>query len=297
MIQLFTILILLFPLGNILGSFSIQLDSEPNAVHEIEFTSNEKNSTDSEFVTFEGNQFNSDSLLKKFFRVRKVGPYNAKGIWSNYELVDDYSKVKLEPKLEQTIVTPKKSDSAFIELEKNGNKTYFLNGDRVGFEISQSAVGIDQTYYRLNGGDWNKYTPEGLRFILDGEYQMDYYSIDRIGNRETPKTVQFLVDIQPPNTELTIQNPNEIRMPNGFMSGQSKISLLTVDKVSGVETTQYKFVCNSGNETKFQIYNQPFSIEIPIQFCKSGFQIQYFSIDKVGNKEETRTYLFSYSDK
>lgn len=297
MFQLLTVLILLFPLGNILGSFSIQLDSEPNSIHEIEFTSSENNSSDSEFILFEGNKYNTQNSLKKFFRIRKLGLYNSKGIWSKFELVADYSKTNKAPELEGTVVTPRKPDSVFIELERNGNKTYFLNGDRVGFEISQSAVGIDQTYYRLNGGDWNKYTSEGLRFIQDGEYQMDYYSVDKIGNRETAKTVQFLVDIKPPNTELKLESNSDIKMPPGFISGSSKIALLAKDEVSGIFSTQFKFICNGGNENQFQIYNQPFSIDDPIQFCKSGFQIQYFSIDKVGNKEETRTYLFSYSDK
>ncbi|NCN10669.1 MAG: hypothetical protein GW938_12575 [Leptospira sp.] len=287
-----SLLVLLSPFHFIYATMEFIIESDKERQYEIEFFTNGK---EPQNELFQGNNYKKEEPISfDSFRIRTIGPYNSKGFWSEYKSVSDFTKsnsissIKLEDK------KPVKSDEVFIVLEEKGQKTFFLNGDKVGFEISKSKVGIEKTYYRLNGGEWNTYTEQGLRFIKDGEYQMDYYSVDRIGNKETTKSVNFVVDIIAPQTELNYIKPENILFPKGYISGETKIQFIARDEVSGIDYTNYRFVCNNGKVTEFKKFLEPVSIKQPIDYCKSGFQIQFFSVDKVGNREDLRTFLFSY---
>ncbi|MCZ8238423.1 MAG: hypothetical protein O9346_13220 [Leptospiraceae bacterium] len=287
-------LMLLIPFQVIFAEMEFIIESEEGNEYEIEFFTSGK---ESRSEIFKGKHYkNKESIPYEMFRIRAIGRYNSKGFWSDNLKVSDFNKSKSISKIKLEEKKPTQSDDVFIVLEKNGEKTFYLNGDKVGFEISKSEVGIDKTFYRLNGGDWNIYSEKGLRFIKDGEYQMDYYSVDRIGNKESTKSVNFIVDIRTPITELEFINSDNKLFPEGFISGMTKFKLNAKDEVSGIDYTNYRFVCSNGKETEFSKFLEPIDINDGINFCKSGFQIQYYSVDKVGNQEQMRTYPFSYID-
>jgi hypothetical protein len=280
------------------GRFSIRTDSPEKSLHEIEFLESQTASEDKdpELIRFEGPSFRvSPPSGKNFFRVRRIGEKESKGFWTEVLPVRSFLNF---PSISEPVSVPKvKTDSAFIELEKEGKPVLFLNGDRINVSPaakSQSSVGIDKSYYRINGGDWQVAQKDGIRIFADGEYQMDYYSVDRVGNKETPKTVYFIVDHQAPFTRLNFLGNRSQDSQFQYISGETEIELSAFDSVSGLEKTFYRFRCNSGQESKFSVYEKPIRIKDPMEYCGSGFQIQYYSLDRVGNQEDLRIFLFSY---
>ncbi|WCL49004.1 LBF_2017 N-terminal domain-containing protein [Leptospira sp. GIMC2001] len=278
-------------------AFQITTDSEPDSHHEIEFLKSQTDDKNSEILKFKSNQFKSPVNKEyPYFRVRRVGQYDAMGFWSDIYSTKDFIGSESAKKIIETAPPQfSKGEDVFIVIEEKGKKLYYLNGDKVGIAVSSTDEGKTKTYYRLNGGEWNIYSKEGLRFIQDGEYQMDYYSEDRIGNRESAKSVTFIVDIKPPESQIKIVNDDPIGAEaTGFISARSLVQIDRIDEVSGIEKSFYKFLCNGGKSSDYREYEKAFVITEPINFCKSGFQIQYFSVDKVGNREDAKTYLFSY---
>jgi hypothetical protein len=62
------------------------------------------------------------------------------------------------------------------------------------------GVGVDATYYKLNGGE----TQTGTLISLDeGVNNIEFWSVDKNGNEELPhKTVSYTVDTEPPTVEI-----------------------------------------------------------------------------------------------
>lgn len=60
------------------------------------------------------------------------------------------------------------------------------------FNAEDDLSGVDQTYYRLDEGEWESISL--LRLSIPGEHQLLYKSIDRAGNEETYKVVNLFMD-------------------------------------------------------------------------------------------------------
>ncbi|MEM2582743.1 MAG: carboxypeptidase-like regulatory domain-containing protein [Candidatus Thermoplasmatota archaeon] len=56
----------------------------------------------------------------------------------------------------------------------------------VTLNATDDESGVNATYYRINGGDWIKYTAP-FTLSTPGKHKVEYYSIDNEGNEETAK--------------------------------------------------------------------------------------------------------------
>ncbi len=62
--------------------------------------------------------------------------------------------------------------------------------------------GVAATYYAVDGGSWT----EGAKIVIaapanhsnDGAHTISFYSVDTVGTRETPRSVQVKIDTRPP---------------------------------------------------------------------------------------------------
>jgi len=64
----------------------------------------------------------------------------------------------------------------------------------------RARAGIQRLYYRLDGGSWTALDGDQANLTVDGDGQhsIETYSVDRLGNTETPRSVTFRVDRTPP---------------------------------------------------------------------------------------------------
>jgi hypothetical protein len=74
---------------------------------------------------------------------------------------------------------------------------------------------VASTFYRIYNSTydtgWMEYSvPFYLTGLSDGEYSIDYYSIDNIGNVEPTNTATVILDNTPPTTTLTIGEPKYV---------------------------------------------------------------------------------------
>jgi hypothetical protein len=126
-----------------------------------------------------------------------------------------------------------------------GDPIYITSGTPFWFEPhdyeeSTGGVGVEYTYYRIDGTDpepYILYTPPGFEFSItgdDGLHHIDYYSIDYLGNMEDVwwDSIYYL-DNTPP--EINIELPED----GAYVFGEILIEISATDEGSGVDYVEY----------------------------------------------------------
>ena len=165
-------------------------------------------------------------------------------------------------------------------------------------EDNPGGTGVASTFYRIYNSsydtDWLVYSapfyPTGL---TDGEYSIDYYSTDNIGNIEPTNTATVMLDNTPPATALTIGEPKYIS-DTTYVTPDTSFTLEATDTGSGVYSTAYR-IYNTTYNSGWQTYTAPFYLT---SLTEGPYTIEYNSTDNVGNVETIQTVtvtLFSWN--
>ncbi len=166
---------------------------------------------------------------------------------------------------------------------KNDSVYYFGEKLAISFSVYDATSGLESTYVSVDGQPYKKLS-ETVELNQEKIYKIKYYSVDNVGNAETPKLIYIKLDLTKPVTKLTV-DPD---LYNNIVSPRSKILLDPSDKNSKVKKTVFSI--NGGT---FYNYRNP----IIISGLKEGeHTILYYSIDNAGNEEEKKEYKF-YLDK
>ena len=86
---------------------------------------------------------------------------------------------------------------SFDPLEPDGCNGWYVSNVTVTLNATDNN-GVDATYYRINGGEWETYDSP---FVLseDGDdILIEYYSVDKLGNTEDVKSATLDIDQTPP---------------------------------------------------------------------------------------------------
>lgn len=135
---------------------------------------------------------------------------------------------------------PVKIDSAppttSLSLEGTaGLNGWYVSPVTVTFLVEDSVSGPAATHYRLDGGAWQ--SGPSLLIDNDGIHELEYYSVDRAGNQESPASRVIRVDFQPPITLYTMEGT--AGDGNWFRSPVS-VTLTPTDLASGPVATYYR---------------------------------------------------------
>lgn len=115
-------------------------------------------------------------------------------------------------------------------------KEWYNNKQRITFGASDWSEVIE-TYYRINGGNWEEINPGGSIYIgSTGQYTIEAYSVDYYGNEETPVSETFGIDKDTPT--LSVQTTGEKQ--NGWFISPSTVSFTGSDDLSGLDAIMYK---------------------------------------------------------
>jgi hypothetical protein len=147
-----------------------------------------------------------------------------------------------------------------------GSKTFTLSA-------SDGGSGIDSTYYILDGGSTiegsSVYVP-APRTVYSTAHTIVYWSVDKAGNVETPKTVSITShpgDTIPPTTYSNVATT---------YVNSTIISLNAYDNVGGSGVAATHFVLDSGADTTGTlVFVSTFG----------PHTLEYWSVDKAGNVE------------
>ena len=161
-----------------------------------------------------------------------------------------------------------------------GEEKLFYGQDLV---VSASAKdelsGVSEIFYSLNGSAYSPYS-SNLSYTKDGEYSFRFYSLDNVGNAETPQGFDFVLDLTKPSSKYSVtgDKTSEILSPRTIIQLEGK------DGSSGVENVYFQI--DSGKAVTFE---EKISLT---DLSEGNHQLTYYSVDNVGNKENDRTYDF-----
>ncbi|HME52631.1 MAG TPA: hypothetical protein VKM55_10460, partial [Candidatus Lokiarchaeia archaeon] len=139
--------------------------------------------------------------------------------------------------------------------------------------------GVKATYYKLDGGSF--YTsPDSFSVgnLTDGTHNIDYFSVDNVGNLQIIQSVIIELDKTAPVTSCTY---SPARGTN-WVNATTTFTIVPSDAGSGVKITYYQL--DSGS-----FYTSPGSFNIG-NLTGGTHTIRYYSMDFVGNVQTIQSF-------
>jgi len=172
-----------------------------------------------------------------------------------------------------------------IKFFKKGDIYYTSKLKNLSFNSKDELSGVENIYISINKEPYKIYN-NSLSFEKEGEYFIQYYAVDNVGNVENIKHIKFYIDTTAPRTQLKFEGD----VYENIISGKSKIVLSASDNENGAGV---KNIFYSINNKPYQTYKSPIlTLNIP----QGEYILKYYSEDNIGNKEKEQEIKF-YIDK
>jgi len=256
-------------------------------------------------LTIQGNY--GEEVTKTFEYTSEIGPAELQGSQVTVTAIVGPIDVYTNPPEFEKIIdnTPPKTTFAIgnPEYTDGTGKKYITSGTPLTLtaEDNVGGTGVASTYYRVyntTGYDTGMQTSTPpiefhLTGIDDGEYSIDFYSVDRIGNIEAIITQNVTLDNMPPTTIPTIGDPKYISGLT-YVTPDTPFTLTATDTGSGVNLITYR-INSTSYDSGWLTYTKPFSLtSLPDGY----YTIAFNSTDNVGNVGATHSFtvtLFSWN--
>ena len=214
--------------------------------------------------------------------------------------VDPKTKQLLVPKVEImfeiyadsrppiTTMTLKNTSTYFDPKTK---KNYYGKNLQINLSAKDALSGVQNTYIKLGDKDFEIYTGT-VNLNQGGSYEVQYYSVDNVGNVERKNLNQlrsqnFIVDTEPPKIYYNITG---ISTADSTVSASSHIYFNAEDSLSGVKAIYYRI-----NEGEYQQYI--FKQFLNLKNFKDGpYTIDYYSVDNVDNVASPQSFSFYFDN-
>lgn len=189
--------------------------------------------------------------------------------------------------------------TSYPEFTGINKKTFISPGSKLKIiaEDKSNGFGISKTYYRLSNGTYstgwqttsNTAIPLDKLKLRDDQYTLEYYSVDKSGNKEEMKTISLFLDNTPTKSKIILGEPKYISN-NKYIADNTPIKLSASDASSGINKTYYRIWYNTG-WTSWLEYSSDFILP------ENGkHYIEYYSVDNNGNVEETNNQSLYVDD-
>lgn len=218
---------------------------------------------------------------KYFWRYRSVDAAGKQGAWSQAAELQKPAATSTDtiPPLEIS------SDS----MPANGGTpgVYSLKPGQslvVTFNPKDSVSGMGEVYARVNGGAYALVPNAEMRLTTDGPYIIEWYAVDRAGNKSPISIRKVLLDSTAPSLVRSIEG-SKVAV-DGSVSATAKVALTARDEGTGLDKIQWR----SGTEGEWKTYESAIALE-SIATNDAGV-IQYKAKDKIGNETTVQTYSF-----
>ncbi len=171
---------------------------------------------------------------------------------------------------------------------ERGGTTYYSEG--LVLELTardagkEKQSGVEALYYSIDGSGFVEYEEPIKLFFSEKVYRVSYYALDKVGNAEKVRSMEFSIDLAPPLTTHTVEGA----FFGSTLSSQTTIELRSDDGLSGVAGIYYSF--DNGTE---QLYRRPLTAATLRNLPEGDHLLTYYAVDEVGNKETVRKLNFS----
>jgi len=158
-------------------------------------------------------------------------------------------------------------------------RVYISGQTLVSFDVYDKGSGMNRTVYNIDGSGYVTYNAP-FKMPKSGLHNMKYYSIDNLGQADAEKNVSIVVDIW---------SPSSVAVVDSKVSNQDVVvELRGTDLESGLAGVYYRIVKRGELAMNFVNGTQ---VTIPAASDHSldgNYTIEFYALDNVGNKEETR---------
>ncbi|HEC76338.1 MAG TPA: hypothetical protein ENI33_03635 [Thermoplasmatales archaeon] len=190
--------------------------------------------------------------------VKIVLQYTAAGSsFSNAEIrFDDvyFGEPQYQPPVTGCTITP----------SPDGENGWYTQETTVTVQLNATdqKEGVEATFYSVNDGAWEQYTHPFSIMGVEGTNKISYYSIDKVGNEEEPKSTFIRVDKTDPFFEsITPKHGfyfnDNLLVPLSFCTlvvGKIHAEVQLIDEISG----PWKVEFHVDGELKEIVKNQPY---------------------------------------
>jgi hypothetical protein len=100
----------------------------------------------------------------------------------------------------------------------------------VTLDPSDALSGLDGTFYKIDGGSQQSYSPIAKpSFATQGDHTLEYWSIDKAGNEETHHTIHVGIDKSPPTITHTL---SPVPNANGWNNSDVTVHFICDDQAT-----------------------------------------------------------------
>jgi len=223
-----------------------------------------------EFEEPENVEVNGENVSYQYDTVSRILSFNVSfpDIGKNVAVIRITIPDTTAPETEIVIGSPHLIQNG--DLYVNSSTHITLNGTDKGF-------GIDYTSVKVDNEPWMNYSiPLTLSGHDEGKHWIHCFTVDNTGNIEATETKAVTLDDLPPTT---ICNP-----PEGEYYVSVPVNFTSEDDAVGVKETYYW----TSSEERWIEYTEPFTIT-----GKGYHEVQYYSIDNLGNRESTKSTSYT----
>ncbi|MFK7697422.1 OmpL47-type beta-barrel domain-containing protein [Paenibacillus sp. HJGM_3] len=182
--------------------------------------------------------------------------------------------------------------AALSPAAPDGNNGWYTSDVTVSLAVYDPISGVAKTEYRVNNGGWIAYTGS-IPAFGEGNYRIDYRSMDQAGNMEQIRTVEFKIDKTAPL--LTVELDRTSIWPLDHQMVDIQATLHPIDAGAGVESVVLSSVTsnepNSGQgDIEANIGTSDTLIRLRAERSGTGsgriYTITYTVTDKAGHKKD-----------
>lgn len=162
-----------------------------------------------------------------------------------------------------------------------GQLGWFLSEVNVTLTASDSASGVASVHYRLDQGDWS--TNTSFPVLTAGNHTIEYYSVDRAGNREPLRNFIISLDLSRPILLGILEGEKGM---DPWYSHNLTANFASEDQTSGVAGIYYRL--DQGQWTLFS--------SVLLLDAEGPHSLAYYAVDRAGNRAEVQLRNFSIDD-
>lgn len=183
-----------------------------------------------------------------------------------------------EEPIEETFVVDHTHPTVYHVVNGLAEDHIISGTSKVYLQSSDSLSGVDKVYYKFDlEEEFRVYSNKSVETakLDDGDHELIYYAVDKVGNRTPDMTFKFYLDKTAPITAADVLGDRYVVDGQLFFSGRSKLKLTAVDNKSGVRAVLY-----SVDGSEYAEYDQPFYLPA----VAGTHTVKYYSVDNMANE-------------
>ena len=195
------------------------------------------------------------------------------------------------------VITDTHPPSTTVNISgKKGINGWYVENVTAKLQAQDSLSGVDSIYYRLDNGNWTKYSSQ-LTISKEGSHLLEYYSTDKAGNNESIKNITIKIDKTPPNIEITMPEEGKLYifgraiLPlfKTIIIGKIDVKINASDNISGIS----KVIIYVNNEERANLTSSPYEWKWGGDMGKRTLKVVAYNGAGLNNSKEMQVRIYS----